>query len=426
MAPLGPFPAGRDRVIATVGVSGGADSLALAILAAGWAAERGGRIEALIIDHALRPAAADEAAATHARLAARGIVSRIIRLDWPNGVAGVTAEAAREARLAALGWATVALGVTDLLLGHHAADQAETLLIRALAGSGPAGMAGMAAVAPLAHGPVGQVRVLRPLLAVAPARLRATLRAAGLDWVEDPTNKDLRLLRARLRHLRQDPDGDLPSTRALVASARANGEARAAAERSAAAALAAGARLYPEGYAVVDGKALPPDALGSLIGAIAGARPPSASATLATLAAAPRPCTLGGVRLMPAGRLGPGGGALLLVREARAMASLVAAVPGAVWDGRFVLGLGAAPPAGATFGPLGAVDAARLRRRPGLPISVLAASPAVRLGATLLAAPALGLVDHRLPIAFAPRRPAVSVFDLGVTTESDRFSSPAC
>jgi tRNA(Ile)-lysidine synthase len=273
-------------------------------------------------------------------------------------------------------------------------------------------MAGMAAVAPLAHGPVGQVRVLRPLLMVAPARLRATLRAAGLDWVEDPTNTDLRLLRARLRHLRQDPDGDGQATRALVASAHARGEARAAAERAAAVALAARARLYPEGYAVIDGSALPPDALGSLIGAIGGARPPSASATLSALAAAPRPCTLAGVRLMPAGRLGPGSFALLLVREGRAMAGPVAAVPGAVWDGRFVLGLGVAPQAGATFGPLGAVDAARLRRRPGLPISVLAASPAVRLGATLLAAPAVGLPDHTLPIAFAPCRPAGSVFDV--------------
>src|SRR3954470_2678560 len=73
MGPLGPFE--RAPALA-VAVSGGADSLALAILAAAWAERRGGRVLALTVDHGLRPESAAEAGQTAAWLAARGITSR--------------------------------------------------------------------------------------------------------------------------------------------------------------------------------------------------------------------------------------------------------------------------------------------------------------------------------------------------------------
>ena len=79
---------------------------------------------------------------------------------------------------------------------------------------------------------------------------------------------------------------------------------------------------------------MPPAALGALIQAIGGASYAPAPDAVAALAARPRPATLGGVRLLPAGRLGPG---LLVVREAAAMAPPTAAVPGAMWDGRYRL-----------------------------------------------------------------------------------------
>ena len=294
-------------------------------------------------------------------------------------------------------------GILHLLLGHHAGDQAETLLIRSLGGSGPAGLAGMA---PLVE--TTRLRLLRPLLAVAPARLRATLVSAGVAWIEDPSNADTTALRPRLRLLRRDRDGDGAATAALVAAAAASGRSRAETDRSVAASLAEQAVLRPEGFAVLSGQPLAPPALAALLQMLAGAPFPPATRSIAALAAAPRPATLAGVRLLPAGRLGPG---LLAVREPAAMAPPVPARAGAVWDRRFRLGEAALVPPGATLGALDG-DAARLRRFSPLPSAVLRTLPAVRQGATLLAVPHLHYPDPMrcadFPMLFSPPRPAVA------------------
>ena len=73
---------------------------------------------------------------------------------------------------------------------------------------GPAGLAGMATIVETAY-----VRLLRPLLRVAPGRLRDILTEAGVAWAEDPSNLDMHALRPRLRALRGDRDGDGPATR---------------------------------------------------------------------------------------------------------------------------------------------------------------------------------------------------------------------
>ena len=396
MAPLGPFGAAPRLAVA---VSGGADSMALALLAAAWAAARGGTALALVVDHALRAESAAEAAAAIGRLASRGILGRLLRLEGVRRGPAL-AERARQARHAALARACGAAGIVHLLLGHHAADQAETVLMRRLGGSGAAGLAGMAAIRETAS-----VRLLRPLLAVPPGRLRDTLRAAGMHWVEDPSNRDPASLRARLRTARADPEGDGEATRALVRSAVRHGRERAETERRIAAVLAERARLYPEGFAVLTAGPIPAAALAALLQAIAGAPYPPPPRQVAPLAAAPAPATLAGVRLLPAGKLGPG---LLLVREAAAQAAAVPARPGARWDGRFRLDRHAAPPEGAMLGPLGA--AAGLRGGSLLPAAVLRALPALRLGEQIIAVPHLGHPDaatcRDLPLRFSPRRPA--------------------
>jgi tRNA(Ile)-lysidine synthase len=399
MAALGPFEP-SPRIAA--GVSGGADSMALALLAETWARERGGSLLALVIDHGLRPASATEAAATVERLGSIGISARLLPIDGlTRGPA--LAERARAARFTALEAASAATGNLHLLLGHHAGDQAETLLIRALGGSGPAGMAGMA---PLVE--TTRLRLLRPLLAVPPGRLRATLSVAGVAWVEDPSNVDTAALRPRLRLLRRDRDGEGAATAALVAAATAAGRSRAGQDRNVAANLAAQASLRPEGFAVLSGQPLEPPALAALVQALAGASFPPATRSVVALAAAPRPATLAGVRLLPAGRLGPG---MLAVREPAAMAPPVSARPGAVWDGRFRLGDAAVVPPDAMLGALGD-DAAALRRFSPLPAAVLRTLPAIRLGETLLAVPHLVYPDRKgcehYPTQFDPPRPAAA------------------
>src|SRR5579871_6424129 len=325
LAALGPFEP-QPRLAA--GVSGGADSMALALLADDWARRRGGALLAFVVDHGLRAESAAEAALTVERLAGRGIASRLLRIEGlTRGPA--LAERARVARLQVLSEASAAAGILHLLLGHHAADQAETVLIRALGGSGPAGMAAMA---PVVETPT--LRILRPLLGVAPGELRRFLRQAGMAWVEDPSNADRSALRPRLRWLRRDREGAGPATAALVEAAEASARQRAEHERAVSAELAKRVSIRPEGFAHIADWPLSPGALGALVQMVAGAPFPPATDAVARLAAQPAGATLAGARMMLARRTGPG---WLLLREAAAMAAPVPAVPGAVWDGRFRL-----------------------------------------------------------------------------------------
>ena len=384
MVPLGPFSGERDVAVA---VSGGADSMALAVLAAGW-----GRPLALIVNHGLRGEAAGEAASTAARLASRGVPSRILAL---TGLARGPAlqERARAARYQALTQACRAAGLVDLLLGHHAADQAETVLMRDAAGSGPAGLAGMAAVA---H--ASDVRLLRPLLATAPRRLRATLVQAGVDWVEDPTNRDPATLRARLR---QRPDPGAPERVRVLAGSAAE---RSASERETASGLAGLVAIRPEGFALLPPAALRPDLLLAALWTVSGREFPPPRAGVMGWLERRQPATLHGVQLAWRAR----DGAWLLCREPAACAPPTPVIPGARWDGRYAVGPGAAPAAGWSLGALGQ-DAAGLRHRSDLPAAVLRGLPALRRGAALAAVPHLGFPSaeacRRVPLLFRPTRP---------------------
>lgn len=190
MAPFRPF---ETRPELAVAVSGGRDSLALALLAHEWAAALGGRIVALIVDHGLRPDAAYEAQATATLLHDHGIESLMLQWTGEKPPAGLQ-EAARVARYGLLRDVCRQRGILHLLVGHHSDDQAETIAMRAARASGPDGLAGMAAVIEWP-----EVRLLRPLLPVPRARLAATLVSRGVSWIDDPSNADPRFERARLR-----------------------------------------------------------------------------------------------------------------------------------------------------------------------------------------------------------------------------------
>ena len=381
MQSVGPFGAER-RVV--VGVSGGADSMALALLLSRW-----GRPHAAIVDHGLRADSAAEAGLTAERLAGLGIPSSTARASLAAGPA--QAERARAARYGLLFAACEAAGVADLLVAHHAGDQAETVHMRSAAGSGAVGLAAMAAVTYR-----NTARLLRPLLGVEPARLRATLRQAGVEWVEDPGNADRRTVRGALRATMSAADRD-----AALALAAASAADRDRVERTVADELAT-VRLAPEGFAIVP-DALGPDALSALLWTISGRRYPPPRAHLARGLAAR---TVHGVLLRPAGRLGAG---TLVTREPGAMQAAMPACDGTVWDGRFRLR--GTVPAGLSIGAVGA-QAAALRRRSPLPAVVLAALPALRDGPAIVAVPHLAFPDEAacrsVSFRFWPGRPAAS------------------
>jgi tRNA(Ile)-lysidine synthase len=188
-------------------VSGGPDSTALLLLAARWHARRTAscaapKLLAVTVDHGLRPQSAREARAVKQLARTLAVPHRVLRWQGKKPRTGLQ-EAARAARYRLLGRAARQAGADYVVTAHTLDDQAETVLMRLLRGSGMAGLAAMRRVAslPLAPASLPFVRLARPFLDVPKACLVATLRRAGIAFVEDASNRDPRFTRARLREL---------------------------------------------------------------------------------------------------------------------------------------------------------------------------------------------------------------------------------
>ncbi|GLK76960.1 hypothetical protein GCM10008171_22140 [Methylopila jiangsuensis] len=254
-------------------VSGGADSTAMLALAAQWAQARGGvRLSVATVDQGLRPEAADEAGRVAALSARLGLPHAA--LDGRIEAGARLEERARAARYAALEAHAAAIGADGLATAHTLDDQAETVLMRLAAGSGPAGLAAMR---PHRRREGGLVHA-RPLLSVPRRRLIAALQARGMTWAEDPMNADPAFLRARLRAARAvlEAEGLTAERLGLLAArmARLDEAAEAAVDAAAAAHLTLG-----EERAALDAgaAALPAELrlrlLGRAVAAVAGDAP---------------------------------------------------------------------------------------------------------------------------------------------------------
>jgi tRNA(Ile)-lysidine synthase len=167
-----------------VGCSGGADSLALLTLACA----HGFSVVAVYVDHGLRSNTAHDAAGVAEAAARFGAEFRLAHVDF-DGRANLEARA-RDARYAALERVRAEVGAHAILVGHTRDDQAETVLLNFLRGSGTAGLAGM---------PARRGSIRRPLLGVRRAATREMCRALGLVPVHDPMNDELRHRRVWLR-----------------------------------------------------------------------------------------------------------------------------------------------------------------------------------------------------------------------------------
>jgi tRNA(Ile)-lysidine synthase len=243
-APLAP----GDRIV--VGFSGGPDSTALLLGLRQLARRFPLGVSALHLDHGLDPGSAARAAAA-LRLAGeigvpfaaeRWAVADLCRPGESLEVAG------RRMRYERLAARARELGAHSIATAHHRDDQAETVLLRLLFGSGLAGLAGirpvaLAGVAGVAG--VAEVPLVRPLLEVPRSDLLAAIREARLEPADDPTNRDLSVPRNHVRHRllpalaaavaadAADPadlaDPDLPATLARLATRAAGASRRIAA-----------------------------------------------------------------------------------------------------------------------------------------------------------------------------------------------------
>jgi tRNA(Ile)-lysidine synthase len=409
MAALPPF---ERHPFIVVGVSGGADSLALALLADDWVRKRGGRMVALTVDHGFRPEASDEARQVGNWLAARGIAHAT--LEWrPAALLGNRQAAARAARYELLAEWCRGAGCLHLMTAHHRDDQSETLLLRLARGSGLDGLAGIPAVRELAH-----CRVLRPLLDVPRARLAAFLKREGQPWIEDPSNDSAAYARGRLRHSTALLAREGLSGARLAATAKHLARARTALEAAVADALARAVTLHPGGFALLDANyvaELAPEiglrALARLIVTIGGAEYAPRLERLERLHAAlcdgmRAARTLGGCRLIP------WRGAVLICREPAAAAAEMPLVPGTTvhWDGRFAVSLAAGASDRLTVGPLGEDMPGEARRAAQrIPGPVRMTFPAIRDLVRIVAIPHLlylrpGSDGAATTLSFRPRR----------------------
>jgi tRNA(Ile)-lysidine synthase len=186
-----------DLPALVLAVSGGPDSVALLWLAARWRAgrESGPRLIAVTVDHGLRPEAAAEARAVKRLAQSLGVEHHVLRWRGDKPKQGIPA-AARSARYALLARLARQFGSVHVVTAHTRDDQAETVLMRLLRGSGIAGLAAMAPRS-IRDGFV----LARPLLDMPKSRLLASLDVAGIGYAVDPTNFDLTFTRARLRAL---------------------------------------------------------------------------------------------------------------------------------------------------------------------------------------------------------------------------------
>jgi tRNA(Ile)-lysidine synthase len=187
-----------DQPTIVIAVSGGPDSTALLWLASRWrAARKGGpALLAVTVDHGLRPESRREAEDVKRFAQGLGIAHRTLRWTGAKPKTGIQ-EAARHARYALIGAEAKKMGARHVLTAHTLDDQAETVLLRLLRGSGPAGLQAMADQAPYPGDP--RLSLARPLLSVRKSRLVATLRKANIPFADDASNRDPRFTRPRLR-----------------------------------------------------------------------------------------------------------------------------------------------------------------------------------------------------------------------------------
>ncbi|MEJ0062159.1 MAG: tRNA lysidine(34) synthetase TilS [Alphaproteobacteria bacterium] len=376
-------------------VSGGPDSMALALLLRDWARTQNIRLIAFTVDHGLREESAAEAARVHEWLAALGIDHEILRWEHPP-LAKAVQEQARDARHRLLREACIRHDVAALALGHHRDDQAETVLMRFAKGSGIDGLAGMRPVYSM-----DGLTLLRPLLGMPKARLIATCVARGQAYVSDPSNAHAHYARGRLRGaadalaaegMDAERLADLAGRAALASDALAEYTARL---------LARAARFDAAGYAELnieetlkEPEEIRTRALGEILQIIGGAAYPPRHHAMMDVSRAlqagdmPRR-TLHGCEIALAD------GSCRIIREFSAIRDRNPVKPGetVLWDHRFRVGLAAGAPDGLIVAPLGLLDHEKLDSiAPGLrkkiPMGrVRAAHPALWRGAELWAVP---------------------------------------
>ncbi len=371
-----------------VAVSGGSDSTALLHLAADWGQRVGCRVHAVTLDHGVRPDAAAEAAQVARQCQGLGLCHDTLHWTAPGG--GNFQDQARRARYGLIAEWAQNNGISHVALGHTRDDQAETVLLRLLRGSGVDGLSAMAERRQ-SHG----ISWLRPVLGVDRGALRDYLRENNIKWSDDPSNLELKYDRVKARKVLQTLKEIGFSAPDLAETAQRMGSARRVLEQAAQGALKklatvqAGSVILPRcGFF-----ALPDETRRRILVHIL--------CWIATEYYPPRHAALLGLeRALAAGTTSTLHGCLISIkknqlifsREPAAVADEIAQTP-KIWDHRWRL-------TGTKF-PGGVIRMTWVKglkscpnwRETGLDRATVLAAPAIWEGARLVAAPVAGLAN---------------------------------
>ena len=375
-----------------VAVSGGGDSLALALLVRDWVRARGGEMLALTVDHKLRPDSTAEAEAVGNILRAQGIAHEILTWQGDKPATHIQ-ELARAARYKLLLSTCHERGFPFLAVAHNIEDQIETFWMRLAHGSGLDGLAGIAGKRDR-----DGVTIIRPVLGFTRAQLRDVCTQSGIAWIEDPSNKNEKYLRVKLRGFEDMLAGEGLTPQRLALTLQKLEDARDALQIMADEAFAACVQLHPEGYAALGTetwKKSPRDiqrrVLMKVLSAVSPQDYPIGSDAIEATRLELQDGTFAG-RTLAGCEIFPRGNEFIFVREAAIVEGPTSAVEGKIWDNRFVIsGI-----AGGTV-MIGALGAENPLEENTLPFKIRRVLPALWQNNTLLAVPHLGYYSAACP-----------------------------
>ncbi len=374
--------------------------MALMLLAGRWRQLAGAdapALSVLTVDHGLRADSAGEARHVAREASSLGLPHRTLRWPGHKPSSGVQA-AARAARYDLMTGYAHSHAIGCLVTAHHLDDQAETLLMRLGRGSG---LDGLAAIAEVSHW--AGLPVFRPFLSLPRSRLEATLGAAGVDWVADPSNEDERFERARVRKAMPVLQSLGFTSEGLARTARRMHRARQALDAATSVFLGSHARLSQSGYCELDYAAFAraPEEIGlrAVKQALEAVRGGAAAISLTRLEALTRHLREGGAkpRTLAGCRIVYRKNQILMVREAgRSGLGEIRLEPGkeAIWDRRFKVAVACDARFPLTVRALGQKGMGEMRARAGRPMALPSGAAAALVSfwreERLVAVPPLG------------------------------------
>ena len=406
LSALGPF---SPRPHLAVALSGGADSMALTLLAHAWAQANNGRITALTIDHALRAESRHEAEQVAAWMKERGIDHHILTPHHTSDSNNLQ-ESARIWRYAALASFCRKEGILHCLVAHNAGDNRETVAHNIARGETADGASGMGSARN-----VNGVRFLRPLLVTERADLEDFLRAEHAPWVNDPSNQNTQFARVRVRQALQADAGRVEELDRMI---RTQSAARTARDHALAVAAVQCVTISPLGFAEIDVNAwstleptLASQLLADCLVTIGGQTNRPRAGETARLVEALQQTTLQ-KRTLAGCEITVHGNSLRIAREAaRVAAPMILSGDGSTgWDGRFTIRHALPETLALTLRALGADGQKQLRTlAPHTAQRMLPSStPSIWHLDEMLFVPHIGMPEekqHSVTIGFTPAKP---------------------